>query len=165
MLSLIVVWPLLGQEPSPSFVLIDVGEKTGLGTDPFTLNAAVLAEDTLQVSVSYSGGCRDHIFVLDASGPFLETDPVQLWLDIAHDANSDPCEAWLTEDVSFLLDPLKVRYLEAYQQNAGTIVLQLEGLDDGLTYEFTIDEAGSPSGSTAVQDASWGRIKDEAGSR
>ena len=107
------------------------------GVDPFEINSAVIQDDTLKISVSYSGGCETHIFTLVSSDVFLESFPVQLMVSIAHNANDDSCEAYPTEDYSFDLTPIKTMYQKAYQQDAGTIVIRLKNYTDGdLVYKF-----------------------------
>ncbi len=55
-----------------------------------------IQNDTLYVTVGYSGGCKTHAFdlMVDTSNPVQAT----LWL--AHDADGDACEA-------YLVDPLR----------------------------------------------------------
>ena len=107
------------------------------GKDPFSLNDATITDDTLAVTVSYGGGCKDHQFTLVASGAFTESDPVQLNVAIAHNANDDRCERWVTEGYQFDLTPIKALYQKAYRQDSGTIVLQLKDAPAGaLVYEF-----------------------------
>ncbi len=107
--------------------------------DRYILNAATITGDTLKVNVSYGGGCEVHQFTLVASNVFLESFPVQLRATLAHNANGDLCRAWLTEDYHFDLTPIKTLYQEAYQQEAGIIILRLKDAPDGnLVYEFTM---------------------------
>lgn len=106
------------------------------GTDDFALSAAAITGDTLAVTVSYAGGCREHLFTLVSSSEFKESNPVQVVVDLVHNAQGDSCEAWITRDYLFNLTPLKVRYQEAYQQEEGTIVLLLEGAPEDLVYDF-----------------------------
>ncbi|MCG9129501.1 hypothetical protein JT359_18080 [Candidatus Poribacteria bacterium] len=107
------------------------------GDDPFKLNSAMIQDDLLKVSVSYSGGCKSHEFTLVASDEFLESDPVQLMASIVHDDNDDSCEAYPTEDYYFDLTPIKTMYQKAYRQDAGTIVINLKDNTDGdLVYKF-----------------------------
>ncbi len=120
-------------------VIVDAGTDATdkWGKDAFELNEAAITADTLAVKVSYSGGCRDHQFTLVASGAFMESDPVQLNVALAHNANDDPCEAWITEGYLFDLAPIKALYQKAYRQDSGTIVLQLKDAPAGsLVYEF-----------------------------
>ena len=117
-----------------------IGDAGGrFGTDEYVLNSATITGDTLNVSVSYSGGCEDHQFTLVVSDGFLESFPVQLHASIAHNANGDTCEAYPTENYRFNLTPIKTLYQNAYRQEAGTIILRLKDAPDGeLVYEFTM---------------------------
>ena len=135
-------------------VVSDPDSTADLGADEYELNAAAIVGDTLAVTVSYGGGCEEHLFALDASGAFAESDPVQLMVSLAHNANGDACQRWVTQDYCFSLAPLKTRYQEEYQQDSGTIVLQLAGAERELVYEFAA--AGEM---TAVERGSWGRVK------
>lgn len=125
----------------------DNAEKTGAvvfgwtadawGTDAYTINAATLRGDTLTVNVSYSGGCEMHVFTLVAEERFLESFPVQLRVSLAHNANSDTCEALLTEDYHFDLTPIKEVYQKGYRTDEGTIVLRLKDAPPSdLFYDF-----------------------------
>ena len=107
--------------------------------DDYKLESATLVEDTLTINVSYGGGCEDHQFTLIASDTFMESDPVQLGVSIVHNANRDFCQRWVEEEYHFDLTPIKTMYQQAYQQDAGTIVLNLANLPEGapaLIYEF-----------------------------
>ena len=138
-------------------VVTDPDSTADLGADEYELNAAAITGDTLVVTVSYGGGCEDHFFALDASAAFAESDPVQLMVALAHNANGDACQRWVTQDYLFNLAPLKARYQEEYQQNAGTIVLQLEGAASELVYEFA-----AVGETTAVENVSWGQCKNHS---
>ena len=108
------------------------------GQDSFVLNAAAIAGDTLSLNLSYAGGCARHEFTLVAAESFRESDPVQLPVSLAHDANGDACEAWLTEDYEFDLRPLRDHYRRAYVDGPGRVVLLLEGVPGGtLLYVFS----------------------------
>ena len=126
--------------PRAGVVVIEEGQgRNRWGTDPFVLNAATIAGDTLTVNVSYGGGCRTHQLTLVASEGFLESYPVQLRAFLAHNGNGDRCRAWLTEEYDFDLTPIKRMYQAAYRQDAGTIILLLEDASEpGLVYEFTL---------------------------
>lgn len=106
------------------------------GNDDFALNSAVIVEDTLQISVSYSGGCKAHKFTLVASDQFLESFPVQLHVSLAHNAMGDTCEAYPTETYHFDLTPIKTMYQNAYREDTGTIILNLKDSTQELRYTF-----------------------------
>lgn len=106
------------------------------GTDTYVVNSPpAITGDVLTLNVSYSGGCEAHEFTLITSGVFLESDPVQLQAVLAHNANGDSCEAWITETYHFNVSPLKTRYQKAYRMETGTIVLHIKGIP-ALAYTF-----------------------------
>ena len=108
------------------------------GEDPYELVAIGLDGDALTATVSYGGGCRDHEFTLVLADAFMMTDPVRLRATLAHAADDDPCEAWLTEDIAFDLTPVRKLYGDSGHQG-GTVVLMLslaDGTDRELAYVF-----------------------------
>ncbi len=88
-------------------------------------HAPVIENDTLSLTVSYGGGCEAHDFTLVTDGSFMESDPVQLAVTLTHNANDDPCEAYLTDRYVFDLAPIKTRYQEAYGTDEGSVILHL----------------------------------------
>lgn len=113
------------------------GDPCVLATDP----APFVADDTLTLAVSYSGGCARHDFTLVADARFSDADPGRLAVRLAHDANGDRCEAYPTETYRFDLSPLRTLYQRTYGGHAGVVRLRLrrpppsEGHLD-LTYAF-----------------------------
>lgn len=102
--------------------------------DGYTLDGLAIAGDTLEITVSYSGGCEEHEFQLCWDGAFMESDPVQARLTLGHDAHGDACEAYLTETLIFGLEPLKQAWIDSYGGSTGTIILELG--DQSLAYDF-----------------------------
>ena len=101
----------------------------------------VIENDTLTVTMSYSGGCEAHDVSLVAfpSDILPESYPVHLDVVLAHNAHGDACAAYLTETYAFDLTPIKTRYQETYMGHAGTIILLLQGAPDDipdLVYTF-----------------------------
>ncbi len=83
-------------------------------SDPATLQDYVVSGDRLDVRVSYSGGCAGHDFKLVAWGGWMESYPVQVRALLSHDAKDDPCDAIVSRDLSFDLQPLKRAYQDSY---------------------------------------------------
>lgn len=105
--------------------------------------APAIEDDTLAVTLSYSGGCEDHEFTLVASDAFAESYPVQLEVSLAHEANGDRCRAYLTETYGFDLTPIQTLYQEVYQAAAGTILLLLrDAPEDVPDLIYTFDSQG-----------------------
>ena len=111
------------------------------GDDPYVANSATIDGDQLTISVSYAGGCRNHIFTLVISESFLESDPVQLPAVLAHEANGDPCEAYPTESLVFDLALVRTRYWQFYGPGSGKVALRIAGAPgDSLVYRFDVDK-------------------------
>ena len=118
---------------------VGFGSTADRQSDPFALNSAEISGDILTVSVSFSGGCRNHVFVLTAARFFLESSPVQLPMVLTHEDHDDPCEAYPTENRRFDLTPIKERYRTAYGQDSGMVRLLLRpapNTGQPLVYEF-----------------------------
>ena len=147
MLFVSLLWTGCGETGTPTRPTAPAASRAGavvvagtgatLGDDDHVLNAASIAGDTLTISVSYGGGCETHEFTLVISASFIESSPAQLSTVLTHEANDDPCEAWLTQSYTFDLSIVRTRYREAFGPGAGTVVLQLDSVPDGhLVYEF-----------------------------
>lgn len=105
------------------------------GNDPYQLVSADIVGDTLRATLSYGGGCADHAFTLVLSDAVLMIDPVRLNARIAHDANGDACEAWMTRELAFDLEAVR----ELHGGGSGTVVLVLttpQGEQIDLPYTF-----------------------------
>jgi hypothetical protein len=86
---------------------------------------AEIAGDELRLEVQYGGGCAPHHFSLLHEGIFLESQPVQARLHLAHDAHGDPCRALIRRSLAFDLTPLKRAYQSSYQTSRGVIVVHV----------------------------------------
>ena len=129
-----------GTAPAPSLSgrVVVAGTDATLENDDYVLNSATITGDTLTVSVSYSGGCRTHVFTLVIAASFVESSPVRLPAVLRHDANGDTCEAFPTESYAFDLALVRARYRAVYGPGAGRVGIQLDGVPEGgLVYEFT----------------------------
>jgi hypothetical protein len=103
--------------------------------DPITINDIQIRKNLLIFNVSYGGGCEDHIFELIAT-PFMESYPVQVNIVLSHEDHDDPCDMWITETLTFNLIPLKTSYQNSYHEESDTIVMNIEGWDESITYDF-----------------------------
>ena len=100
-----------------------------------TVTAASVTGDTLTVAVEYGGGCETHEFALCwPDGTFMESAPVQVSLELWHGGIPDACEAWISEDRTFDLAPLKAAWQAAYRQTSGTIVIHIAGQTVDYTF-------------------------------
>jgi hypothetical protein len=99
---------------------------------PFSLRGAKLTDDdTLSLSVSYTGGCKEHDFTLATVYSFKSTDLVyQADLVLAHEDNNDACKRILREHLYFDLYPLRKKIQQVYgtRTKGQSIVLRLANL-------------------------------------
>lgn len=110
---------------------IEVGHPDGTG------DAVWIEEDTLHVIVSHGGGCEEHVYeICWPDQAFMESEPVQVALEIWHDANDDMCDAYLTEELAFDLTPLRDAWHDSYGAGPGIITIHV----DGESVEYAFDD-------------------------
>jgi hypothetical protein len=64
----------------------------------------------------------------------MESEPVQVNLEIWHGGTPDMCEAYATETLDFDLSPLQAEWKDAYGDTAGTLTINLMG--ESIDYSF-----------------------------
>ena len=105
-------------------------------SDAVMILGAAVKGDSLEMDVSFGGGCRGHTFLLLADGAWRESNPVQTGLRLAHESNNDPCDALLTRVLKFDLTPLKAAYTSSYGSAPGTIRLVIDGISLTPLYKW-----------------------------
>lgn len=103
--------------------------------DPVMIHSSAIRADSLELSVSYGGGCVDHSFSLLANAAWMESNPVQAGVQLAHDARGDGCKALVSRLLRFDLSPLKAAYANSYQTATGVIRLNVLG-STSVTYSW-----------------------------
>ena len=88
-----------------------------LANDPVQLHEVAVDGDCLYLKLSFSGGCRDHEIEL-AWIHLAQNDNEIPQLEIRHDAKSDMCDAWLTQEVQFDLTQLTEEGITQFQLKA-----------------------------------------------
>lgn len=103
--------------------------------DAFDTLEVGVSGDELAVTVAYSGGCADHLFTLCWPDPyFLESEPVQVNLELLHDGMGDACTAYPSETRTFDLAPLAEAWRDSYGSESGTMLIHLHG--HSVEYSF-----------------------------
>jgi hypothetical protein len=117
-------------------VLVTIGDCSSERTDGYKLTNVIMdsAIDSLDVDVSYTGGCAEHTYKVCWDGMFLESTVVQAQLKLFHDANDDECEAPMSESISIDLAPIAAAYKEMYQTHTGDILLGLDNFSDKYSF-------------------------------
>ena len=96
--------------------------------DPFQIEEAIVSGHSLQIRLSYGGGCKTHDVKAVAWGGWMESNPVQVRLFLSHEDFDDPCDAIVTREFNFDLVPLKIAYQGAYgvaEPESTTLILLL----------------------------------------
>ena len=114
-------------------------------------------DGTLSATVSFSGGCARHRFTLVANRRFTASDPVQIDVSLAHEANDDRCEAYLTEMYEFDLVPIEMRYRQVYGRSEGAIGIRLLGRNrpEGLPTLHTLSRCLFAPGHGQSSRSGW----------
>jgi hypothetical protein len=79
-----------------------------LARDPIFLHEAFVDGDCLQIKLSYSGGCQEHIIDLARMHPWTASSSTIPTFEIRHNANNDLCEAYFTRELRYNLTELKL---------------------------------------------------------
>lgn len=122
-----------GSNPDANRLVItpDIGR---FANDAVTINSATINGNSLELSVSYGGGCRNHEFTLITNGNFMDSLPVQTGVYLAHDAKGDTCYAMVSRMLRFDLSPLKTLYNNAYRRTTGVMVIHVA---DGISVRYS----------------------------
>lgn len=99
-----------------------------LKKDALAVNSAVIENNELVMSVSYSGGCATHLIDLYSYTGIMKSNPPQMSLVLSHNSNNDMCEAYLTKTIHFDLSKIK-EYLGSQVGTTGTVILNIAGTD------------------------------------
>ncbi|HEV2149926.1 MAG TPA: hypothetical protein VGR37_21185 [Longimicrobiaceae bacterium] len=116
--------PTIVEMPDDGHLVQVGGIPDRIPSTPATITSAAMQGDVLVLEVTFGGGCGQHDFALYASNVWLESDPVQVNVALAHDGHGDPCRALLSRELRFDLSPLAAAYRRSYGRG-GTVVLRL----------------------------------------
>ena len=93
------------------------------------LNASIEG-NTINLEVSYSGGCQPHEFNLVGSAMISKSMPPIRSVVLVHKANNDMCKKQIIETLRFDIRDF------AYNQNESEIFLSIKGVENRLLYRF-----------------------------
>lgn len=82
-------------------------EVLGENSNEFELKDVRVEDQTLVISVSYSGGCEDHEFYVN-QGPFVQLEADELFLQVTKNQVFDPCDTVIDIDVRFSLETIRL---------------------------------------------------------
>jgi hypothetical protein len=79
---------------------------SSLVADPFSILNVKIENDCLKITLSYSGGCEIHEFIM-AYNELPHFGIYSGTLTLSHNAHGDMCEALITKTISYDLSPLQ----------------------------------------------------------
>ena len=116
-------------------ILANESEQEKWKRDLHFITASRVEKNNLFLTVTYSGGCKEHNFELLALNHFtIKQNEIHANILLSHDSNSDSCKAIINKELSFDLSPLESEYEKSFQSRSGSIVLLLEHMK--LRLEF-----------------------------
>jgi hypothetical protein len=98
----------------------------------FDVESASIKGDLLTMIVTYSGGCKEHVFTAHATKVYMKSMPPQIGLMIEHQNNGDDCRSIVTDTLMFNLVP--VRY--PGNEKDYTVIIRLPKVEEGLPYTY-----------------------------
>lgn len=107
---------MIDHKPLEIFDIILLTNKNKLveftnNNDEFYLEDIIVEDDILKLNVSYSGGCKNHQFILIEKKNLQRSKNVyEIHLQLLHNSNKDNCKKIVTEGLFFNLLPLKTKF-------------------------------------------------------
>ena len=101
---------------------------SGITSDDFDISEAQIIGDCLEIGIRVGGGCGELNYSLIADEMVIETYPEKRMIRLILD-DQDNCEALLYEKILFDISNFRTG-------KTGTVILLLEGFDDGLEYKY-----------------------------
>jgi hypothetical protein len=100
-------------------------------SDVFEILEHRIDGNTLFLKISYSGGCKDHNFLVIGDPNISKSLPPIRAVKLIHHSNQDACRKLIEQILEIDLRPLTYK-----KENGSTIYLQFEGIEDRITYTF-----------------------------
>ena len=98
----------------------------------FYIEKVQLNNNQLNITVKYSGGCKEHDFQLYTDGNFLKSYPPKLNLYLEHNSNNDFCKSLLRDFLVF--DVQNAKY--PGKENNYKVILLLDGFQKEIIYDY-----------------------------
>jgi hypothetical protein len=117
---------------SPKDVIIHDTYNLSKDNADFDIISATIKGDLLTMIVTYSGGCKEHLFAAHATKIYMKSMPPQLGLMIEHVNNDDNCRSIITDTLVFNLMP--IRY--PGNETDYTVIIRLPKLEEGIPYKY-----------------------------
>ncbi|ASS49735.1 MAG: hypothetical protein A3D31_09160 [Candidatus Fluviicola riflensis] len=105
--------------------------KSEMNSNPTKITGVSIKGNKITLSISYSGGCKDHLFDLVGDEAISKSLPPQRTVRLVHTGEPDHCKALILKELEFDITEL------AYKQEKGSeIILNIEGWKEPVKYIF-----------------------------
>lgn len=120
--------------------LVRQDQSLDLPKDPYLVQEANLKDGSFQITVTYSGGCKRHEFLLTAKA-VKPTDTYPTFdLFLSHNGNGDLCEMAVTETWQFDLSPLDDYLSDRSSQKPEKLRLNFSATESSFIYHPSYPE-------------------------
>ena len=121
--------PTMQKEAHQLIIDKSFAPQEGMG-DPINIVKSEIQGDILKLTVTYSGGCKDHTFELKANGAIMKSMPPQMPIMLIHEGNGDDCRSLIEETLKFDVSPARMG-------GDGEIILILNGdRENRVSYKY-----------------------------
>jgi len=135
----ILVAPIIPPDTTDEAIIISDLPPMTIQRQPWVFDTTFVDGDDLNLTVRYGGGCREHYFnVFMSPAAFFESYPVQANLYVRHESLFDPCEAMITEDLTFSLRPVIELYRRHYGRDDDILLNIYHSLDSSPWQKTTV---------------------------
>jgi hypothetical protein len=105
--------------------------KAPVQTDPFIIENVTIIQNMMQVTISYSGGCKQHDFEAYGSTTIAKSDPAIRNMVLIHKANEDSCMHSLTRKINFNIEEMSYK-----KEKNSAIYLTIDGWKGKIKYDY-----------------------------
>lgn len=97
--------------------------------DAYQIKSASLEQDSLILTITHGGGCKDHDYTLYSNGSLMKSLPPKMNLMLHHNGNEDYCRALIQKRLAFDLSAIK-------KLSSGKIILQIADYPTPIEYTY-----------------------------
>ena len=100
-------------------------------SDPFDIKNIEIQNNTLLISLSYTGGCGKHSFEMNGSEGLLKTNPPKRKVKLIHKNHKDYCKKIIDETIAVFISDLS-----CIKMKGAKTILLLDGWEKEIKYIY-----------------------------
>ncbi len=97
--------------------------------DQYNIVSTHIQGDSLHLTITHGGGCKDHEYKLYTNGAMMKSLPPKINVILHHNGNEDYCRALIQKELAFNIGELK-------SMSNGRITIILANFDQTLEYNY-----------------------------